>query len=291
MVERRGYFKLTTIHGVSVLFHWSFPAGGAIVASFGHVDPKQWIYYCIAYTLLIAIHECGHLLAAICLRLKVFSLEITGLGGLCRLERPRNLLDSVFVYSAGLLAQSATFFLTLVYVHRFGNPIGGFGRALVITFTLVNFGLFVINLVPQRGARSGLATDGLVLWRLFLHAFWGHPHPHPPLVVLPADKAPVFPADTRLLEIGSVRPDGFIHGIEILNDRNTPMEFVVSSLMTHLGLQRDKAIATMIGIHNTGGVLIALPTIQEANKVADAISAEASASGHRFVCRYASVEL
>jgi ATP-dependent Clp protease adapter protein ClpS len=289
MVERRGYFKLTTIRGVSVLLHWPFPAGGVFVASIGGVDPKQCIYYCIAYTLLIATHECGHLVAAIGSRLKVFSLEITGVGGLCRLERPRGVLQSVFVYSAGLLAQSTTFFLTLVYVHRFGNPAGGFGRALIITFTYVNFALFVLNLIPQRSARSGLATDGLVLWRLFLHAFWGHPHPHPPLVVLPADEAPVFPEDTRLLEIGSFRPDGFIHGIEILNDSSTPMEFVVSSLMTHLGLERDMAIATMLGIHNTGGVLIALPTKQEANRVADAISADASASGHRFVCRYASV--
>ena len=90
MGERRGYFKLMAIRGVSVLVHWSLPAGGVLVASFGRVDPKQWVYYCIAYTLLIAIHEFGHLLAAAGLRLKVFSLEITGVGGLCRLERPRS---------------------------------------------------------------------------------------------------------------------------------------------------------------------------------------------------------
>jgi ATP-dependent Clp protease adapter protein ClpS len=290
MVKRRGYFKLTTIRGVPVMLHWSFPTGGVLVAGFGRVDPKQWVYYCIAYTLLIAIHECGHLLAAISSRLRVFSVEITGVGGLCRVERPRSVPQSVLVHSAGLLAQSATFFLMLVYVHRFGNPVGGgFGRALTITFTFVNFGLLVINLIPQRSARSGLATDGLVLWRLFLHAFWGHPHPHPPVVILPADKAPVFPVDTRLLEIAIFRPDGFIQGIEILNDRSTPMEFVVSSLMTHLSLPKEKAIATMLSIHNTGGVLIALPTKQEANRVADSISADASASGHRFICRYASV--
>jgi hypothetical protein len=43
----------------------------------------------------------------------------------------------------------------------------------------------------------------------------------------------------------------------------------------------------MLEIHNTGGVLIALPTAQEALQIAEAVSAEARAAGHRFTCRYA----
>ena len=68
------------------------------------------------------------------------------------------------------------------------------------------------------------------------------------------------------------------------------MEFVVSTLMTHLGLTQDQAIVKMLDIHNTGGLLIAVPTALDAQRIADAVSAEANASGHSFVCRYASRE-
>lgn len=65
------------------------------------------------------------------------------------------------------------------------------------------------------------------------------------------------------------------------------MEFVVTTLMTHLGLTKAQAIVKMLDIHNTGGALIALPGAKEAQKIADAVSTEARASGHSFVCRYA----
>jgi ATP-dependent Clp protease adapter protein ClpS len=282
-----GSIKVATIRGVSVFFHWSLPAGGLLVSSFGGVDPRQWIYYCFAYTFLVIIHECGHLLAATILGLRVFSVEISGVGGLCRLERPHNVLQSVLVYSAGLFAQAATLLGTIAYIEAIGNPSGPFGRAIVITFTLVNVAMFAINLIPSKNGRSGLATDGWQLWRLCLHVFGGRPHPHPPLLELSADQAPVFPVDSSLLERPGFRPPGYVHGIEILNDRSTPMEFVVSCFVNHLGLTRDQAIARMLEIHNAGGLLIAFPTQQEANRIAAAISADARASGHKLACRYA----
>ena len=65
------------------------------------------------------------------------------------------------------------------------------------------------------------------------------------------------------------------------------MEFVVTALMTHLGLTRDQAIVKMLDIHNTGGMLIALSSAKEDQKIADAVSADALSCGHSFVCRYA----
>lgn len=46
----------------------------------------------------------------------------------------------------------------------------------VITGSAVRHGR---NTHPHRNARSGPATDGAVLWKLFLHVVRGHPHPHP----------------------------------------------------------------------------------------------------------------
>jgi ATP-dependent Clp protease adapter protein ClpS len=285
--RRPGYFKLAQVGGVELLVHWSLPAGGALVAAFVHADPRQWAFFSLAYLLLVIIHEAGHLLAAITVRVKVLTIEISGVGGLCRIERPRTVRHSVFVYSAGLLAQALVFLLTLAYTDVYGFPGSPIGAAIVFTFTVVNVVLIVINLIPHRSGRSGLATDGLVLWRLFLHVFRGHPHPHPPLIAVSTDQSPIFSQQTSLLKRPGFRPPGFVHGIEILNDSTTPMEFVVATLTTHLGLTRDQAIVKMLDIHNTGGALIALQSAKEAQRIADAISAEARASGHSFVCRFA----
>ena len=288
MNQRKGYVRLLSIRGVPVFVHWSFPVGGVLIAVFWRVEPKNWLYYCIAYTLLVAIHEVGHVLAAVYLRLKVFAVEISGAGGLCRFERPPRVRQSVLVYSAGLLAQVGVFLMTIGYLAIFGNPANAFGRAIIMTFTLVNCWMFVVNLIPRRSSRTGLATDGSVLWRLFLHVHRGQPHPSPPLKVTPAAYAPVFPVNTSLLDKPGFRPLGFEHGIEILNDTTTPMDFVVSCLVTHVGLTKAKAIETMLEIHNTGGVLFKLPTAEGASRIAAAISKDARAAGHHLTCRYVS---
>lgn len=63
MSEPKGYLKIAVIGGVPVFVHWSFPSGGIVVALIFHVDPRHWIYYCVAYTVLVGIHEAGHALA------------------------------------------------------------------------------------------------------------------------------------------------------------------------------------------------------------------------------------
>ena len=290
MNTRSGYFRLAKVGGSELLVHWSLPLGGVIIATFVHAAPEQWVYFCLAYFLLVFIHEAGHVLAAIALRLKVFTVKISGVGGRCRFERPHRVWHSVFVYTAGLLAQAVTFSIALAYVVVFGSPANPFAGAIVFTFTYVNIGLFAISLIPYGSTGSGLATDGMVLWRLFLHVFRGHRHPHPPLGAKSADESPIFSRETRLLERPGFRPPGFVHGIEILNDGTTPMEFVVTALTTHLGITRDQAIVKMLDIHNTGGLLIALSSAKEAQRIADAVSADALAGGHSFVCRYAGAD-
>jgi ATP-dependent Clp protease adapter protein ClpS len=290
MDKKPGYLKLGQIGGTELLVHWSLPAGGVLVGSFVHADPRQWGYFCLAYLLLVIIHESGHLLATVALGLKVFSIEISGVGGLCRIETPRRVRDSVVIYSAGLLAQAVVFSITVAYTDAFEPPINPFSTAIVFTFTYVNVVFYVINLIPHRNARSGLATDGAVLWGLILHVVRGRPHPHPPVITKPTDQSPIFPQDTRLLTLSGFRSPGFVHGIEILNDRTTPMEFVVNSLTSHLGLTQKEAIETMLNIHNTGGALIALASAPDAQRLADTLSSEACAAGHSLVCRYAGVE-
>ena len=63
------------------------------------------------------------------------------------------------------------------------------------------------------------------------------------------------------------------------------MAFVVAMLSTHLGLSRTDAIRTMLNIHKRGGALLALPSRAEAQRVADAVTADASSQKHPLVCR------
>jgi ATP-dependent Clp protease adapter protein ClpS len=282
----KGWLRIAVVGGTSVYVHWSLPAGGLLVAGLGGLDPEKWIYYCVAYSILVAVHECGHLLAAVALHMKVYAVNISGFGGFCRIERPNGIWKGFFVFSAGLLAQAATLLMSIAYVHMYGTPSNNFGRAVINTFTLVNVALFVFNVIPGRGRRSGRATDGAVLWGLFLHAFLGRPHPMPPFSVKSVDEAPVFPPETRLLHLPRFRPDGFMYGIEILNDKTTPMEFVVSTLRAHLALSEREAILKMFEVHNNGGVLISIPTREGSIRIADAISADARAAGHTFTCRF-----
>lgn len=290
MSKKAGYVKLFEVRKTPVFVHWSLPAVGALISLFCASAPNQLIYYYIAFVLLVIVHESGHFLAATALRLKVFAVEISGFGGICRTARPRRVLHSVFLYSAGLLAQALSFLVAVAYITAYGCPRSAIWIAILMTFTFVNAVLFVINLIPQRASRSGLANDGLVLWQLFLHVFRGHRHPHPPLVAPPADQVPVFPPETRLLQKPGFRPPGFVHGIEILNDSTTPMNFVVSTLMTHLQITENEAIVNMLDIHNTGGILVPFRSAQDAQRVADTISSDARAAGYSFVCRYAGTQ-
>ena len=80
----------------------------------------------------------------------------------------------------------------------------------------------------------------------------------------------MFPPETSLLTIPKFVPPGFVFGIEILNDNTTPMEFVVTVLRAHLGLTEKDAVRTMLGIHEQGGVLLAMPSLVEARRIAEA---------------------
>ena len=54
-------------------------------------------------------------------------------------------------------------------------------------------------------------------------------------------------------------------------------------------MKREWAIDLMIKIHNQGGALIPLPTIEAANAVARAIEAAAQQQGFPLICRAVSI--
>jgi ATP-dependent Clp protease adapter protein ClpS len=95
----------------------------------------------------------------------------------------------------------------------------------------------------------------------------------------------VLPPETSLLELGGFAPPGFSHGLEILNDQRTPMQFVVDLLNTHMGLSHHDSIRIMLDIHNRGGALLPTVSATEARRIAAAITADAAREKHPLACR------
>jgi ATP-dependent Clp protease adapter protein ClpS len=263
-----------------VFVHWSIVFGWALIAFWSHADLATAVDRCLAYTSLIAAHEFGHALAAASCGLKVYAIDFTGLGGSCRVEAPRSVGSGFLMLAGGLIAQLILLGGMSAYIALFGWPTSTLGLAYAATYTVVNFVLIVLNLIPRR-IRQGLSSDGGQLWQLLMHVLRGRPFPW----LVPKTTSRVFPPDTRLLTRPGMTPRGFNVGVEILNDDKTPMDFVVNTLAKNLGLDQQQAIATMLNIHNCGGQLLPTRDLATAQQVAQAIADDCRSHNQALICR------
>jgi ATP-dependent Clp protease adapter protein ClpS len=77
----------------------------------------------------------------------------------------------------------------------------------------------------------------------------------------------------------------FVHGVEILNDNVTSMKFVVGTLMKHFDMKEGSAIAAMGAGHIKGSVVLPTDTREQAEQIAQAITADAREQNFPLVCR------
>jgi ATP-dependent Clp protease adapter protein ClpS len=96
----------------------------------------------------------------------------------------------------------------------------------------------------------------------------------------------VFDPHTRLLETAGFELPQAEFGIEILNDRTTPIEFVIEQLVAHIGLSNKEALEATCRIHMHGGAFIPLGSEAEALRAASTISQTAQAQGYPLICRF-----
>ncbi len=277
----KGSVKVPTGFGVPVYLDESVFLGGLLILSFMSFDQKQALYYGIALFSLITIHELGHIAATRYLGGRVFALHLGIIGGHCVTQRPNSVRETLILYSGGVAAQLLLFFATILAVLVTGWPTTEFASCIVITFTVINLILAVLSLLPFQ-LSNRFPSDGDILWKLFLHVKKGHPNPIPPLLELPSR---ILPPETQLLDKKASVPEGFVTGLEILNDDSTPMEFVVSMLGKHVGLDRDKSIQKMLTVHWEGGLLIPIDSMTLATEIAANITIESRAAGHVLTCR------
>lgn len=162
LIPQKGYIGPFTTMKTSVFIHWTFPVGGIFVAFFlGDVTWGTIVPLVVAYTTLILIHELGHAFAAIAAGSKVYVVLITGAGGWCFADEPNSLRSRFAFYAGGIIAQILVLLFTVLLLITFGNPSSKVINLFALVFTLVNFILIVINLLPSEG------TDGRKIWDLF----------------------------------------------------------------------------------------------------------------------------
>jgi ATP-dependent Clp protease adapter protein ClpS len=287
MIKRSGHFKVANVFGAPVEIQWMLPVIAFLLCFVENSFARKYGFMGLALTFLVIVHELGHAAMARYFGVRVMRIQITGTGGLCYIEHPKQIRHSALIWSAGLMVQASVLLLACAYVALYGMPQGVEGFALIFAFIPLNCLILVINLIPHR-TKSGHSSDGKVLWELFRHVHLGGPQPA--VVSMSHGDSPVFPPEQRLLSLPQFRTASFKQGIEILNDPSTTMAFVLDVLSRHLGLNEEEATQRMLEIHHQGGVLIALPTKEEARKVADAITADARDGGHSLICRYADIE-
>lgn len=156
---------LMRAHGVPVYLHWSFPTGAIWPLGFAHFQLVPSLYLCAGYVLIVLLHELGHLVAARFVKHRVFSIEITGAGGMCKTEGMRDLRSAVLIYSGGLFFQLILFLVGVAGFVLFPDLNSEAFSYFLIVATFFNAGMFILNLLPI-GTRDGHPTDGYVLWVL-----------------------------------------------------------------------------------------------------------------------------
>lgn len=276
--HKPGYIKIATIRGTPVLLHWSFLVGCIFIALLFRAEAQEILYICTAYATLIILHELGHAVAARSFGMQVYSIELSGIGGICRAEIPKSRAAALTYVSAGLIVQLCLLVVAGTYISHNGWPTTTAGGSIAFALTGINALMILWNLIPMKERRQNHGTDGYLLWKLLLQSLQRLPYGYP-------DTSATFHPNTSLLSEQGFIPAGFEVGIELLNDNSTTMEFVVNALVRHLKLPHDKAVETMLAIHNKGGLLIPTKTYALAVEISSAINDEARQEGVNLICR------
>ena len=99
----RGYLTIFHYRGAPVRIHWTAPLGALILGGSLLVVPIYWL----AFFVLIVMHEIGHAALVRRYRFQVISIDLHGLGGLCRWEGSANPWQRAVIAWGGIWVQLA----------------------------------------------------------------------------------------------------------------------------------------------------------------------------------------
>lgn len=153
LVVKSGYLWIGRFRGAPIRLHWSVPIGMVAFTGF-RLAPGAWL----GFVLLVLVHELGHALPVARAGLRVVSVDVLGMGGVCRYDGYPTPRRRVLIAWGGVMAQAAVGLATLLGLAVLGRPSHPFVADLLDTFLLTNLWLIGFNLLPVP------PLDGVEAW-------------------------------------------------------------------------------------------------------------------------------
>lgn len=156
------YFKVSNIHiyGAPVFVHSGIVFSFVFFLAIAVGDPVTAIAYILVFVGSVLLHEFGHAFVADRLGLKIFTVQVSWLHGLCEYEHPLNEWENVLVAWGGVLAQFAVAFIAWVLLTT------GLVVETSVIGDAVSFGLAINVIIPMFNLLPMHGYDGEVAWRI-----------------------------------------------------------------------------------------------------------------------------
>ncbi len=151
-----GYLRVGRIGRAPLRIHWTTPIGLFLFSGLSF-NPLVWA----ALLAIMIVHEVGHALLARRYSLRLDSIDITAVGGVCRIEGNPSRREAAIVAWGGVLAQAALLVITLVVRGLMHFVAMGLLDGVFDTLITTNLILIALNLLPIA------PLDGALAWRVF----------------------------------------------------------------------------------------------------------------------------
>ena len=151
-----GFLTLGSWRKVPIRAHWSVPLIVLFLGGLAWV-PVQWA---VTFAMIL-LHEMGHAWWVLRFKQRMVSIDLYGVGGLCRWKGQVSPIKRALISWGGVLVQLIILAITLLIVAIFGSPTGETTSQIVYACTWTNLHLIILNLLPIR------PLDGAGAWPLF----------------------------------------------------------------------------------------------------------------------------
>jgi Zn-dependent protease len=152
---RGGYLTIGRWRGAPVRLHWTLPLI-ALVFGQGRFVPGFWL----GFVLIVLIHELGHAALVRRFHCSVVSIDIHGMGGVCRWSGAPSPIQRAWIAWGGVLAEVVALAATYLAFALAGRPETAFTIQLAAAFTTTNIWMIAFNLLPMP------PLDGAEAWKL-----------------------------------------------------------------------------------------------------------------------------
>jgi Zn-dependent protease len=151
-----GYLRIGSWRGAPLRVHWSMPVGAFLLGRAEFV-PVFWA----AFFLIVLWHELGHAVMVRRFRHRVVSLDVTGIGGLCRWAGSATPYERSLIAWGGVAAQGLLLVVAAGVRLLLGPPTSVLWAEIESAAIQWNLTLIVLNLLPVA------PFDGKEAWAFF----------------------------------------------------------------------------------------------------------------------------